>query len=121
MAEESSENTEWQKKTIVAALAGVEEADLEAAFSEVVRLVRNDFTSGADSNETGRFAFETYEDGGFFVPLTDEEIAEIDAEARAKDMTPSGMFKQGIAIYRAMLKGECQVVWKLTEKEMLRQ
>lgn len=100
-----------QKKTIVTALAGVEEVDLEAAFDEVVRLVREDFTSGFNHNDTGRFAFETHEGGGFFVPLPDEEMAELDVEARARDMTPAGMLLQGLAIYRAMLAGRCQVIW----------
>ena len=38
-------------------LRGEEEGDIELAFDEVVTAIRDDFTSGFNSNETGSYNF----------------------------------------------------------------
>lgn len=45
------------RKRITITLAGATEDDVEFAFSEVARLVKAGYLSGADHNETGGFYF----------------------------------------------------------------
>ena len=44
-------------KQIVITLKGVDDSDVEYAFDEVVSLIRQGFTSGQNSNESGSFVF----------------------------------------------------------------
>ena len=46
--------------TFQIAIRGENAPDIEAALEEVLRLIREGYTSGQGSNETGEFAFATH-------------------------------------------------------------
>lgn len=45
-------------KTLVVNVEGNTESDLEFALEQVIEKVREGYTSGMDSNDTGRYDFE---------------------------------------------------------------
>jgi hypothetical protein len=49
-------------KQFIITCAGFEEGDIECAFEESIRLIKQGFLSGWDRNETGAFSFEVKEE-----------------------------------------------------------
>ena len=49
----------WLKRRVTIDMSGVTEHDLDTAFEEAVKLLKEGYLSGLNGNDTGNFTFKT--------------------------------------------------------------